>query len=386
MGGAVSLGDESVDIVDNDDGESPSFAQSVKLNVQLPEPHSKVIEVFLEDDLDYTVEYIKRMLEPRTKRACGIDRNDMQLWFKGWLLDEEQRTLHHHGVTDGSTLCVVNGAKAKTSSNTSEGQHEAKGRARSRTHSSDLTSEVPCCSPTPTPPATTSMSSRKEKLRVTVDMSCVEEGAYVVMHLFPDTTLHEFKTIIADRTGIAVENQLLRKKNGAEEVVDVNSQPFLTILELGIVHGSELEISEKGCESHEAPPQTQQQMRAQRKQQVQEQDTSSSRVPASQRRSRASARRRRNERIDSESGDEGEADVREPLVEVHVHGPGGATFAIEVSPRSTLKELKEHLYVRSGVRTEEQSLTFQGETTKLIDDRQTLEGYFIDNGTSLVLK
>ena len=51
MGGAVSL---------NDDPEPDMvFAKTITLKVQLPEPYPKQIDMKLEDDLDFTVEYLK---------------------------------------------------------------------------------------------------------------------------------------------------------------------------------------------------------------------------------------------------------------------------------------------------------------------------------------
>ena len=51
----------------------------------------------------------RRALEKRTKKLCGISRHQMQIWYKGWWLEDESRTLFGHGVVDGATLYVING-------------------------------------------------------------------------------------------------------------------------------------------------------------------------------------------------------------------------------------------------------------------------------------
>ena len=58
-------------------------------------------------------------------------------------------------------------------------------------------------------------------------------------------------------------------------------------------------------------------------------------------------------------------------------GPGGATFVIDIAQKCTLGELKEHLYVRTGVKVDEQNLKFQGQgetTIELADDRYVCGG------------
>jgi hypothetical protein len=86
-------------------------------------------------------------------------------------------------------------------------------------------------------------------------------------------------------------------------------------------------------------------------------------------RRRQRSRRRRSRRKDDTSDEDEEGHTPpEPLIEVHVHGPNGAIFVIDIAQKCTLGELKEHLHGRSGVKVNEQNLTFQGRTTKLDDD------------------
>ena len=63
MGSAVSLpshdGEDSDGSARNYEESEMSFSKAVRLKVQLPEPCSRRIELKLEDDLDFTVEYLK---------------------------------------------------------------------------------------------------------------------------------------------------------------------------------------------------------------------------------------------------------------------------------------------------------------------------------------
>mmetsp|Transcript_104001 Transcript_104001/g.299484 ORF Transcript_104001/g.299484 Transcript_104001/m.299484 type:complete len:412 (+) Transcript_104001:370-1605(+) len=398
MGSAVSLpshdGEDSDGSARSHEESEMSFSKAVRLKVQLPEPCSRRIDLKLEDDLDFTVDYLKRALEKRTKKLCGISRHQMQIWYKGWWLEDESRTLFGHGVVDGATLYVINGGKSVATSSPCTREKRAKQR-RARASSSDLgaenTSVQASVAATPTRTQVLAKVKASEKFKVTVDVSCIEEDAYVAMHLFPNTSLRELKEIITDRTDVVVSDQILRRENsynyGAgdgnetedEDALDMNAEPHKSILELGILNGSRLRLVLKS----QPQPRSQQEIRSARKErkadnadstgegQGQGEGQGDDRGQEDQGRSRRRqrSRRRRSRRKDDTSDEDEEGHTPpEPLIEVHVHGPNGAIFVIDIAQKCTLGELKGHLHVRSGVKVDEQNLTFQGRTTKLDDD------------------
>mmetsp|Transcript_103996 Transcript_103996/g.299447 ORF Transcript_103996/g.299447 Transcript_103996/m.299447 type:complete len:479 (+) Transcript_103996:603-2039(+) len=465
MGSAVSLpshdGEDSDGSARSHEESEMSFSKAVRLKVQLPEPCSRRIDLKLEDDLDFTVDYLKRALEKRTKKLCGISRHQMQIWYKGWWLEDESRTLFGHGVVDGATLYVINGCvppptscspppasyhatctplcvslqslflfskallsvspslsslsavcahhlllahpnpqrvahsgKSVATSSPCTREKRAKQR-RARASSSDLgaenTSVQASVAATPTRTQVLAKVKASEKFKVTVDVSCIEEDAYVAMHLFPNTSLRELKEIITDRTDVVVSDQILRRENsynyGAgdgnetedEDALDMNAEPHKSILELGILNGSRLRLVLKS----QPQPRSQQEIRSARKErkadnadstgegQGQGEGQGDDRGQEDQGRSRRRqrSRRRRSRRKDDTSDEDEEGHTPpEPLIEVHVHGPNGAIFVIDIAQKCTLGELKGHLHVRSGVKVDEQNLTFQGRTTKLDDD------------------